>query len=180
LWIGIVATNQWRKDWALGIEVVSEIAKTRPVFLWAHTDRLKNEWSLLELISDFGLLKSSMVTVGNVPDESMAVAYSAMDITLGIGRGEGFGYPIAESWSCGVPCIAAKYGANAEYFPDDCSVEPYKLRMEGPLGLQRPVFDTQPWVDAVLRAEGNKQVLNTFLDWKYLWNDFEKWFKEGL
>ena len=144
LWVGIVATNQSRKDWGLGVEVVAELRKTRPVMLWAHSDRLKSEhgWSLLELISDFGLIQSSMVTVGNVPDETMAVAYSAMDLTLGIGRGEGFGYPIAESWSRGTPCIAGGYGAHAEYFPASCAVEPAKLRMEGPLNLLRPIYST--------------------------------------
>lgn len=180
LWIGIVATNQSRKDWPLGIEVVAEIQKTRPVFLWAHSDRLKNEWSLLELISDFGLLQFSLVTTGSVPDSSMSVAYSAMDLTLGIGRGEGYGYPIMESWSCGVPCIAGKYGAHVEFIPEDCSVEPSQLRIEGPLNLLRPVFKVQDWVDAINCVVGNGMVLNTAVDWKYVWQDFEKWFREGL
>ena len=66
LWIGIVATNQARKDWGLGIEVVAELNKTRAVFLWAHTDRLKNDqgWGMTELLSDFGLLHCSMLTAG--------------------------------------------------------------------------------------------------------------------
>ena len=100
LWVGIVATNQSRKDWGLGIEVVSELAKTRPVFLWAHSDAIKREWSLLELLSDFKLLQSTMLTVGNVSDESMALAYSAMDLTFSIDRGAGFNYPAFESIFC--------------------------------------------------------------------------------
>ena len=180
LWIGIVATNQNRKDYPLGIEVVAELAKIRPVFLWIHVDRLKNEWSILELLSEFNLLTCSMVTVGNVTDESMAVAYSACDVTLGIGRGEGYGFPIMESWSCGVPCIAGKYGAHVEFIPEDCAVEPSQLRIEGPLNLLRPVFKAQDWIDAVQRVAGNGMVLNTAVDWKYLWQDFAQWFKEGL
>lgn len=180
LWIGIVATNQSRKDFGLGIEVVAEIAKTRPVFLWIHTDRMKHEWSILELLSEFGLLRNAMVTIGNVKDEVMARAYNACDLTLGVGRGEGFGYPIMESWSCGVPCIAGRYGAHVEFIPEDCAVEPSQLRIEGPLNLMRPVFGIQDWVDAVSRVEGNGMVLNTAVDWKYLWQDFEQWFKEGI
>lgn len=180
LWIGIVATNQTRKDFGLGIEVVAEIAKSRPVFLWIHTDRMKNEWSILELLSEFGLLRNAMVTIGNVKDEVMVRAYNACDLTLGIGRGEGFGYPIMESWSCGVPCIAGRYGAHVEFIPEDCAVKPSQLRIEGPLNLMRPVFRVRDWVDTVSRVEGNGMVLNTAVDWKYLWQDFEQWFKEGI
>ena len=140
LWVGIVATNQSRKDWGLGIEVVAELAKTRPVFLWAHSDAIKREWSLLELLSDFRLLQSTMLTVGNVSDESMSLAYSAMDITLGIGRGEGFGYPIFESIFCDTPCFAGRYGAHAEYMGEPYLMYPTSMRQEGPMNLLRPVL----------------------------------------
>jgi len=179
LWIGIVATNQWRKDWALGIEVVSEIAKTRPVFLWAHTDRLKNEWSLLELLSDFGLLQSSMVTVGNVPDESMAVAYSAMDITLSVDRGAGFNYPVFEALACGNSVIACRYGAHSEYMEDCATIEPQSLRLEGPLNLLRPICDPKVWAKEVAESKFGGS-LPQCLAWPNLWPRFSQWLKEGL
>lgn len=180
LWIGIVATNQWRKDWGLGIEVVAEIQKTRPIFLWAHIDRLKTDqgWSLLELLSDFNLLQCSMVTVGGVSDESMAVAYSAMDCTLGIGRGEGHGYPIYESIYCGTPCYTHPYGAQSDHLP--WFVPAGKLRMEGPLGLMRPVADAQSW-SGFLKDYAHVPY-KTFADisWKAVWPLFEEWFKKGV
>ncbi len=180
LWVGIVATNQSRKDWGLGIEVVTELAKSRPVMLWIHTNLIKSEWSLLELLSDFGLLGCSMLTTGTLSDEVMAQCYSACDVTLGIGRGEGFGYPIAESWACGVPCVAGGYGAHAEYFPNGCAVHPLKLRLEGPLNLLRPLFDAEDWIGPINDAEGNSMVLGVDLDWQYLWPRFSNWFKKGI
>jgi len=180
LWIGIVATNQNRKSYSTGVKVVSELAKTRPVFFWIHTDRMKAEWSILELLSDYGLLQCSMVTVGNVSDEAMAIAYSAMDVTLGIGRGEGYGYPIMESWFCGTPCVAGSYGAHAEFIPDRCLVKPRMMQLEGPLNLLRPIFEAEDWFGPINDAVGNPSPSMVGLDWKYLWQDFEKWLKAGL
>lgn len=183
LWIGIVATNQWRKDWALGIEVVAEIQKTRPVFLWAHSDRLKNEWSLLELISDFGLLQSCLVTTGIVSDHAMAVAYSAMDLTLGIGRGEGFGYPIAESLACDCPVFASSYGAQRDYLPEEMQIHPEGTRINGPLNLVRPLHDPKVWAKFIEDWIGMKMdfsPLSESLAWKNLWPRFAAWLREGL
>jgi glycosyltransferase involved in cell wall biosynthesis len=179
VWIGIVATNQPRKDWALGIQTVAELAKKRPVFLWAHTDTLKRDygWSILELISDFGLLGSSMVTMGNLPDRSMALAYSACDVTLGIGLGEGFGYPIAESLACGVPCIHGNYAAAKEWLPLDMKVEPIAWRMEGPLSMIRPVMHRADFARAVEANIGVSATLPAALDWNNLWPRWAEWLK---
>lgn len=182
LWAGIIATNQSRKDFGLGIEVVAELAKSRPVFLWIHTDAIKREWSLLELLSDFGLLQSSMVTLGNLPDESMAVGYSALDFSFGIGRGEGFGYPIAESLACGVPCICSSYGAQSDYVHPADQIDPFRLRIEGPLNLLRPIHHVGAWANGVkmFLREPEEIRLPSELDWKSLWLRFAEWFKDGL
>jgi glycosyltransferase involved in cell wall biosynthesis len=181
LWIGVVATNQQRKDWGLAIEVVAELKKDRPVFLWAHTNRLKNDngWSILELISDFNLLQCSMVTAGNVTDEVMATAYSAMDMTLGIGRGEGFSFTAFESLFCGAPHFASSYGAHAEYMDEFHAIPPSSLRLEGPLNLMRPVADKTTWAEWIV-DRGNMQMMRPDeLDWDNLWPNFERWFMEG-
>lgn len=183
LWIGIVATNQARKDWALGIEVAAELKKSRPVFLWAHTDQLKREWSILELLSDYGLLQSSVVTTGNLSDEVMSWCYSACDITLGIGRGEGFGYPMAEAMACGTPVMTGSYGAQSDYVPTIMQIEPTALRIEGPLNLLRPLYDAKEWAKACIEWEGQRydySILPKEFEWKSVWKRFEKWFRAGV
>ncbi len=182
LWVGIVATNQSRKDWGLGVEVVAELAKTRPVFLWAHTDRLKSDygWSIYELLSDFGLLESSMITMGNVSDPAMAVGYSACDLTLGIGRGEGFGYCVAESLFCGTPCFSYMYGAQEDYLPSMQLIPSFTSRIEGPLNLLRPIGNVKDWVEVINRNLERRWTTPNELAWPILWPSFAIWFRKGI
>ena len=183
--IGIVATNQPRKDWGLAIEIVAELKKTRPVFLWAHTDRQKTEqgWAMMELLSDFNLLGSSVLTIGNMSDEQMAICYSAMDLTLGIGRGEGWGYPMAESMACGTPVLTGDYGAQIDYVPTLMQIPAKYLRIEGPLNLYRPVHDPKEWARAAIEWEGQRysySVLPKEFEWKAVWPRFVSWLREGV
>lgn len=177
LWVGIVATNQARKDWGLGLETIKELRKTRAVRLWIHTDAVKREWSLLELLSAFGLLDCATVTTGNVDDESMAWLYSSMDLTLGIGRGEGFGYPIFESIACGTPCVTHSYGAQSDFMHYFAPCGP--LRIEGPLSLLRPTCDGQRWANYIQNDSVLLAVLPDELRWKNLWPTFAEWFMKG-
>ena len=181
LWVGIIATNQQRKDWALGIEVVAELAKTRPVFLWAHTDRIKAEWSILELLSDFGLLSSTALTLGPVPDAVMAESYCAMDLTLGIGQRRVSGYPIFESLACGTPCVTGDYGGHAEFLDGGLKVDPLQMRIEGPLNLLRPIFIPLDWVHKIqeFTSFGGTEI-HPALDWKNLWPSWREWFLKGI
>ena len=179
LWVGIVATNQTRKDWGLGIETVAELSKSRPVMLWAHTDKLKREWSILESLSEHNLHNRAMITMGTIKDADMALAYSAMDITLGIGRGEGFSYPTFESIFCQTPCFASSYGAHAEYMDEDHLYTPTLLRPEGPLGLLRPVGDAEEWASWIEASLTRPMRRPDEMEWANLAPRFIKWFRDG-
>ena len=88
-----------------------ELAKVQDVLLWIHIDAMERFWSISALLVDYGLQNQAVVTTGRLTDEQMTWAYSACDVTWGIGRGEGFGFPIYESLACGIPCIHGNYGA---------------------------------------------------------------------
>lgn len=185
--IGIVATNQPRKDFGLGVSTVTELAKKRKVFLWVHTDRLENHWSIPALLNDFRITKSAVVSCGNLSDEAMSWCYSAMDVTLGIGLGEGFGYPIFESLACGTPCIHGHYGGAVEHLPLLFLVRvPGEVkgcfRMEGPYNCVRPVFDPFEWAENVnyVADKGIKTQLPDYLDWNNLWPRWEEWLRKGI
>lgn len=182
LLIGIVATNQARKDYGLGIQVVAELAKKRRVRLFIQTDTFERHWSMQALLSDFGLhTVDNMVNNGLVSDETMALIYSACDVTLGIGP-EGFGYPLYESLACGTPVVHGRFAGGAERLPMELLVTPTATRLEGVFNCVRPVFRMADWVKAVESAVARKKKweLPSDLSWSELWPKWEKWFREGV
>jgi glycosyltransferase involved in cell wall biosynthesis len=198
LLIGIVATNQVRKDWGLGIATCAELAKSHKIRIWMNTDALDRHWSIPYLLSDFGLSQRNFISLSQLSDDTMARLYSACDVTLGIGLGEGFGYPIFESLACGTPCIHGNYGGAPEHMPkqmlignfDDDTPEPSPTRLEGVYGCVRPVFNAYQWAQAIkecsrksLLQELNptgESFLPAHLDWTNLWPRWEAWFRKGV
>lgn len=183
--VGIVATNQARKDWGLGLNVIAELQKTKNVWCWLHTDRLENAWSIPILVQyDFPSNRDhNVVTTSDLTDEVMAWSYSACDLTLGIGNGEGFGYPIFESLACGTPCLHGNYAGAAEHLPEFMHVEPCHERIEGVYSMIRKCYRVEDWVEkahALLGAKNGSSLLPADLDWNNLWPCWEEWFVRGL
>lgn len=180
LMVGIVATNQVRKDFGLGIATVAELCRSRKVVLWIHTDELERHWSIPALLRDFGLLTNTVVTTIPLTDDQMAFCYSACDVTLGIGNGEGWGYCLTESLACGTPVIHGNYGGGTDFVPPAFLVEPLTYRIEGPYCCVRGVYTPQNWAQKALAVSGKRTTLPTGLDWSSLWPRWESWFREGL
>jgi glycosyltransferase involved in cell wall biosynthesis len=184
--IGVIGTNQHRKDWHLAIQTAAILRDKyqKNVWLWLHTDALERFWSIPTLLVDYGFLGSSrdtvFITTGDLSDDAMAWGYSACDVTLGIGRGEGFGFPLAESLACGTPVIHGAYGGALDWMPKPFLVHPSAYNHEGLYGEKRPVFCAGAWAEAVLSARREDAKLPPCLEWKTLWSEFEKWFRGGL
>jgi glycosyltransferase involved in cell wall biosynthesis len=181
LLIGIVATNQARKNWSLGIRVCKILLdRGYDVRIWAHTDMIERYWSLNNLTADHGLVGRIAVTLSRFTDERMAQMYAACNVTLCIGP-EGFGFPAAESLACGVPCIAGSYGAQAEFIPPHMLVKPIAFYEEGPYESRRPVYEAEKWADRVESVRRNAKIPEC-IDWNgsTLWPAWEKWFRGGI
>jgi glycosyltransferase involved in cell wall biosynthesis len=176
--IGIVGTNQARKDFGTAIAAAAELAKVQDVLLWIHTDTMERFWSISALLVDYGLQNQAVVTTGRLTDEQMTWAYSACDVTWGIGLGEGFGFPIYESLACGVPCIHGNYGGGAEWLPNELKIDPVAFRHEGTFNSMRPVYTPRQWAEKTLALIGASASLPPELNWNNLWPRWNAWLRK--
>ena len=192
LLLGCVATNQPRKDLALLCETVAELRRRDSRYkLWLHTDLPVKAWSIPQLLTDFGLHGHAVVTY-ELEDAELAALYSYCGCTIAPGLGEGFGYPIVESLSCGTPVVHGTYGGGTELVPCPDWVFPGRgYRYESPYTLIRPVYQAVDVANAVESAVQwrirEPQVVSNYctrsvehLDWDRLWSCWEGWITRGL
>ncbi len=179
LLMGIVMTNQARKDWGVAATVLSEL---KDWHAWWHVDTIERHWNLGELIASFGISDRVTLTFSGTKDDTeMSYLYSACDVTL-LPSSEGFGLPIAESLACGVPVVHSTYGGgNWRDVVGVLSVQPVAMHLEGIYNTMRPVFDANHWAEGVRRWAGvlmPEQCRGSMahLDWKALWPGcWKKW-----
>ena len=193
--IGCVMTNQPRKDFGLLFATFARLLQFGiPAHLWLHTDTLVKDWSVQQLVEDFGVQKRVTVTgLGeDLSDSQMAALYQQCTITLLPSLGEGYGYPIVESAASGVPCVHSQWAEGQAYVPLSAWQVPVReIRLEGVYGIARPVMRSEDWANAALRAirwaqdegETGRAYLRgsvAHLAWSSLWGRWRSWFKQGL
>lgn len=178
--VGIVATNQTRKDYGMAIAALAEVNKEIPIRVFIQIDQIEKNWAIGTLLQDFNMIQRTFISTKLVSDDVMAKAYSACDLTLGIGP-EGFGFPIFESLACGTPVIAGSVGGHAEHMDPDSLVKPDLTRLESVFNCVRPVYDPKKWAWKIKKAltrnqatphrfTVDKSLLPPRLDWKNLWD----------
>lgn len=175
--IGIVGTNQSRKNWGLGLECCSILARNHKVRVWLHTDSMERWWSLPNLLVDYGLIHNAVISLGTIPDTKMAAACSAADISLGIGP-EGFGYCIAESMACGTPCITGSYANGSAIVPRQMQVDPVGFFYEGSYASCRPVYNPSDWAAKAEEWIGKRASLDPKFEWGENWKSWEAYLRE--
>jgi glycosyltransferase involved in cell wall biosynthesis len=190
--VGAIGTNQPRKDWGLVASVCQQLsARNRELKFWWHTDLLERSWSIPALLHDFGLAGVTQVTL-ELSQEELSWRYTASDLTLHPGLGEGFGYPIFESLASGTPVLHGAYGGGYDVLlqtnhDEDVGMpQPVGWRLEGLHNQVRPVFDPTDWAhkaELVLGFDVSHDSVRAsiaHLSWDGLWPMFERWFEEGL
>jgi glycosyltransferase involved in cell wall biosynthesis len=172
-----IGTNSSRKDWGMVFQTAAELRKrNRNVFLWAHTDVAQAHWDLPALIRQFGMENRVVMTTENLSDETMAWAYSAADCSIGLGAGEGMGYPLMESLACQTPVIHGDYAAGAEFVPREYLVKPSGFSIEGRWMMQRPVLNPARVADKVEYALTDEGRAKARLPEDMLWDNlFPRW-----
>jgi len=177
--VGIVATNQARKDYGTAFAALAELAKIKDVMAWIRVDTLERFWSISALTYDYSLHNRLIISLGALTDEQMTWAYSACDVTWGIGLGEGWGMPLAESIACGSPCIHGNYAGGAEFVPKQFLIEPRAFRFEGSFACVRPVYEASQWVKATIENCREQVSVPTYIRWDVCWPRWEEWLRKG-
>lgn len=171
--VGIVATNQTRKDYGLAFAALSDVARDTPIRIFIQIDTLERHWSIPNLALDFNILSRVGANTGLVTDEVMNLMYAACDLTLGIGP-EGFGYPIFESLASGTPVVAGTVGGHAEHMQNEMLMKPVTERLDTVYNCLRPVYDPAKWAFAIrkwlAKEKPGKSLMTERLAWKNLWS----------
>ncbi len=184
--IGVVMTNQTRKDWGLTFEIIAKLKEVlgSRLYVWCKTDSIDRHWDFRALTADFGVGDVVHVDLEYLTDVEMSYMYSTCNLVLLPSLGEGFGYPIVESMACGTPCVTGSYAGEAEL--SMFRVSAYEFRYESTYNSVRPVYSSDEWVQKILEVLGNNpnpedmraQVVH--LNWPNLHTVWERWFREGL
>lgn len=191
--IGCVAANQPRKDFGLFCAALDELRRRgHKVRGWIHTDEpITAAWSIPQLIDDYNLSRRITLTQ-MLRDTELAGLYRTCTATFGPGRGEGFGYPLAESLACGTPVVHIRAGGGAELLPLSAwRVPPSFQHKEGAYGVVWPLatpIDTANALERAIIWRGQLgDVASAYcrgsvehLRWKHLWPRWRSWFKRGL
>lgn len=141
--LGCVTTNVLRKDLPLYFGTLRTLINQDDTWRgWLHVNDEIGEWSIPQLAADFGLdWRQLVVTTVGVPDPILAQMYMRCTMTICVGRGEGFGYPILESLAAGVPCVHVDYAGGADLLPQPWRLSAYANPPVGLYGICRPLVE---------------------------------------
>ena len=201
LMLGCVATNSRRKLLPLLFESAQilrhQLGNSR-LKLWLNSDAPIREYNIGELADCFGFRLDADLILTNTnekrPDTWLAAMYSACDLTTLPTAGEGFGYPVIESLSCGTPCVTGQFGAQSEFLADwrnpwICPTAATHLITNST--LIEPIYDASQWASrlaiawtelrqrgTLLREECRQRALDNW-DWNVVWPIWKMWFAQG-
>ncbi len=119
--VGCVARNQPRKNLPALVKAVAMLSERLPdLHLYLHTDACDVGYDIITLLRRYHL--EGKADVGNpdfsvdrgLSDSQLNRLYNLFDISVLPSNGEGFGLPIIESLSAGIPVVATGYSACSE------------------------------------------------------------------
>lgn len=131
--VGMNAANKasgliHRKAFGENLLAFSIFHKKHPdTLLYIHTDPLGTAggWNLIRMIQAFGIPKEAVMFPPfvdykyGIPSEDLAGLYTAMDVLLAVGYGEGFGVPTIEAQACGTRVIGSNWAATPDLVAED-------------------------------------------------------------
>ena len=159
------------------------------VRLYIHGAIVDCGWDLLDLQKDYNLTGKVLVNpalkVGvGLTEHTLNGIYNSFDIFTLPTRGEGFGLPILEAMSAGVPIVVTDYSAHPEWARGAGElVPPVTLEAEPLTNIRRAVIDMDPYVQSLLKLIDDKDLRKKYgakgreialtMDWKIISKQWE-------
>jgi len=170
-----------------------DVTQGRPkddIILYLHCAPKDCGWDLIDLQEDFGLKGSIIFNPelrigGGVPETTLSAIYNAIDIFTLPTRGEGFGLPVLEAMSSGLPAVVTDYSAHTEWARGSAELVPPKVLEAEPLtNIRRAIIDMDEYVGSLLYLLENPEARKELglrgraqavkMDWKIINKQWEK------
>lgn len=164
--VGCVAANQQRKNVPALVKAFAAFARDKDdAILYLHT-RIDGYWDIQELVQRFGIEEKTRATLKldpqhGVSDEILATIYNSFDVFVLPTMAEGFGLPILESQSCGVPALVTDFSACSELVPDDFCRLRVKDRIIMARNFEQALVDEADIVGKLDRLYHDRRLLHT-------------------
>jgi len=173
--IGVVGRNQRRKLYPQLFRALKEVVKTHShVRLYVHAIAQDQGWDLPELATQIGVMDNIIwnTEITNaargVSTELLAQLYQGMDLFCLPSAGEGFGIPILEAMSCGVPVLTPDCSANGELVKRSMAGELIKceerdcLWLDGDNNVKRPIANVEDMTRKIIKMVENKDLREAY------------------
>lgn len=209
--VGAVGRNQIRKQWTQLLSGFNKFSKGKDdVYLLLHTDmepadRNQNSgWSMQYLWYKYDLNGKVSLTLPNmdvrtridITPDKMNIIYNLFDVFCFPTGGEGFGLPIIESISCGIPTLTTDFTTGKELTEKHGEVIPVlkdtygrEVRIVGCNGVEFVVADDnevcnllekyyQDWKNGRKEIKRRSKLSRNFAVKNYDWDKIsEQWIK---
>jgi len=159
--VGFVGANQQRKNIPALVHAFAEFRNGKSdVLLYLHTPVVEGYWNIAEMLHRLHLTNVARATPGladtrtGVSDADLVGIYNAFDVLCLPTMGEGFGLPIIEGQSCGVPVLVTDCSSCTELVADPIQL----LEPSSRLVMHRNIEQ------AVVHERGVGQKLEYFYD----------------
>ncbi len=156
--IGTIARNQPRKNFDKIIKAFSVFAKDKPnARLWLHSAVQDAAYNLPKLAWMYGVGNKVCFTpnynlVKGLSEQDLNLLMNVFDVHFLPTQGEGFGVPILETMSAGVPQVVTDYTAHVEWCKDSSLLIPVVPLDDFITGIPHPVERAIPKVSECVKC----------------------------
>lgn len=148
--VGTLARNQLRKNFDRNIKAFSIFAKDKPnAKLWIHAAPIDLGYNLVQLAYFFGVQDKVIFSIrattrNGLSEEDMNRVINMWDVHFLPTQGEGFGIPILETMSAGVPQAVTDYTSHVEFARKGGLMIPVDPDDDFVMGLPQPILRAFP------------------------------------